>query len=92
VKQENAEIIGLEALGWLVSNEELAPLFMSATGASLDDLRTGATDSAFLGAVLDFLMQDDRWVIQCCDAIGIAYTQPQIARQLLPGGQQVNWT
>lgn len=90
--RESAEVLGLKVLGWLAGEEELLPVFLGATGASETDLRTGATDPVFLGSVLDFLMMDDAWVVRACDAIGVGYDAPMQARQVLPGGAQVNWT
>lgn len=90
--QESAEVLGLKILGWLAANEELLPVFLGASGASADDLRSGAGDMVFLGSVLDFVMMDDAWVVQACDALGLAYDSLMQARQALPGGAQVNWT
>ncbi|MEP1612315.1 MAG: DUF3572 domain-containing protein [Roseobacter sp.] len=91
-KRDIAEILGLRVLGWLAANEELLPVFLGSTGASQEDLRNGAQDPAFLGAVLDFIMMDDRWVVECCDALGVPYDSLFSTRQTLPGGDQVNWT
>lgn len=63
-----------------------------ASGAGADDLRNGATDPAFLGSVLDFVMMDDVWVVAFCDSAGLSYDAPMRARAALPGGEQVNWT
>jgi hypothetical protein len=90
--QDNAEIVALQALGWLSGNEELLPVFLGATGASEADLRDGALDPAFLGSVLDFLTMDDAWVIAFCDNTGLGYEIPLAARMALPGGAQMNWT
>jgi hypothetical protein len=84
--------VGVQALGWLAGNDELLPVFLGSTGASLDDLRAGAGDPAFLGSVLDFVMMDDAWVVAFCDAAGIAYTVPMQARAALPGGAVTHWT
>ncbi len=86
-----AETLALKALAWLVTNQELLPVFLGATGAGEDDLRERAGDPVFLGSVLDFLMLDDAWIIAFCDANEIAYEQPMFARAALPGGAQVNW-
>jgi hypothetical protein len=91
-KQESAETIGLQALGWLVGNEELLPVFLGATGASVDELAKNARQPAFLGSVLDFLVMDDAWVIEFCDSVGLPYQAPMQARAGLPGGEQMNWT
>ena len=92
MSQESAEGIGLKALGWMAGNDELLPVFLGATGASEADVRAGATDPAFLGALLDFIMMDDNWVREFCDSTGVAYDQPMYARMMLPGGDQVHWT
>ena len=92
MSQESAETVGLQALGWLAGNEDLFPVFLGATGASEADVRSGASDPAFLGGLLDFLMMDDAWVMSFCDSISMPYDRLMQARHSLPGGEQVNWT
>ncbi|MEJ6399477.1 DUF3572 domain-containing protein [Yoonia sp. 208BN28-4] len=89
---ERAEMIALQALGWLVGNDDLCPVFLGATGSSVEDLRQQAGDPAFQASVLDFLTQDDAWVVAFCDAHDIAYDQPLMARYALPGAEAVHWT
>lgn len=90
--QDKAETIALQALGWLVGNDDLRPVFMGATGIDENDLRLRAGEAEFLGSVLDFLLMDDAWVVACCDAMALPYDQLMQARAALPGGQQVHWT
>jgi len=90
--RESAEVIGLQALGWLAANDDLLPSFLGATGASEGDVRARAGDAEFLGAVFDFLMMDDAWVMEFCDSINLAYEKIMPARAALPGGDQVHWT
>ena len=90
--QESAEVIGLQAVAWMVGNEELLPVFLGATGASEADMRAGVGDPAFLGALLDFIMMDDAWVTAFCDAQGLHYDAPMRARMELLGGGEVHWT
>lgn len=92
MERNAAETVGLQALAWLAAHEELLPVFMGASGASLSDLRSGAADLAFLGSVLDFLLMDDAWIVAFCDAEGLRYEAPMRARAALPGGAEVNWT
>ena len=92
LSRDSAETLALLILGWLAANDDLLPVFQGATGASEADLRAGAADPVFLGAVLDFVMMDDAWVVQVCDAVDLRYDSLQQARQALPGGEQVNWT
>ena len=92
MKSDYAETVGLRALAWIVQNDALRDIFLGASGASTDDLRTGATDPAFLGSILEFICMDDAWVVEFCDANELDYTTPMMARQMLPGGEQVHWT
>ncbi|WP_435205630.1 DUF3572 domain-containing protein [Tateyamaria sp. 1078] len=92
MSQESAEVVGLKALEWLTSQEDVLPVFMGSTGASADDVRAGAADPAFLGAVLDFILMDDSWVQSMCDFAAIPYDRPMMARAMLPGGAAVHWT
>ncbi len=87
-----AETLALQALAWLIADEDLLGVFLGASGAGEDDLRARAQDGEFLGSVLDFLMLDDAWVMRFCDAQAIPYDRVMLARAALPGGAQVNWT
>ncbi|MEQ6248539.1 DUF3572 domain-containing protein [Sulfitobacter sp. HNIBRBA3233] len=91
-QDQGAETIALQALGWLVANDDLLPVFLGATGASEADLRSSAGSPAFLAAVLDFLLMDDAWIIACADDIAIAPERLAEARRALPGGEGVHWT
>ena len=92
VTQEYAETLALRALGWLVSDHDLLPVFMGHTGVAESDLKARATDVEFLGSVLDFLLMDDAWVVRFCDAMELPYDHLIHARAALPGGEQVHWT
>ena len=76
MKQDVAETIALAALGWLAGDDELLPVFLGATGATEADVRAGAEDPVFLGAVLDFLIMNDAWVVAFCDRQGLDYASP----------------
>ena len=89
---DRAEVIALQALGWLVNNDELCPVFLGATGGAAEDLRNRATDPDFQASVLEFITMDDAWVVAFCDDVGLGYDQPLRARYALPGAEQVNWT
>ena len=92
MSQESAETLAIEALVWLAGNEDLLPVFMGATGAKAGDLRSQAQNPTFLGAVLDFIIMDDAWVMAFCQAQNLPYDRPMQARMALPGGAQINWT
>ncbi|SDJ84960.1 DUF3572 domain-containing protein [Aliiruegeria lutimaris] len=92
MQSETAETLAILALAWLSGNDELLPVFLGATGASLDDMKTRAEDADFLGSVLDFIMMDDAWVMAFCESQGLRYDEPMAARQALPGGASPDWT
>ena len=89
---EEAETYALKATNWLVSNQELLDLFMGSTGVSENTIKSDIQNTVFLVAVLDFLLLDDKWVIEACDAMELQPELMQTARLFLPGGDQVNWT
>jgi hypothetical protein len=89
---ELAQTIALQALAWLVGNDDLCPVFLGATGSSVDDLRDQAMDPAFQASVLEFLTNDDAWVMAFCDTVELAYDQPLMARYAIPGAEAVHWT
>ena len=62
LSRDSAELLAIEALSWLVGNDELLPVFLGSTGAGEADIRTRAKDPEFLASVLDFLLLDDAWI------------------------------
>lgn len=92
MKVEAAETVALQALGWLAGQEELFGQFLAATGATAASVAEAAGRPEFLGAVMDFLLMDDAWVVGFCDAAGLSYGVPMQARMALPGGQMTHWT
>lgn len=92
MQQNSAEQIALRALAWLAGNDDLLPVFLGASGASLADLKAQAADPEFQASVLDFLLMDDAWVIACCDALSLPYESLGRARVTLPGGVLPDWT
>ena len=92
LSQDSAELLAIEALSWLVGNDELLPVFLGSSGAGEADLRARARDPEFLGSGLDFLLMDDAWISAFCDSADYSYDFPLRARAALPGGAQINWT
>ncbi|MCH2327914.1 MAG: DUF3572 domain-containing protein [Rhodobacterales bacterium] len=89
---EEAEIYALKATDWLISNQDLVEAFMASTGVSEITIKSEFHDGIFLAAVLDFLLLDDNWVIAACQAMELEPEAMSVVRQLLPGGEKVNWT
>ena len=90
--KEIAETRALEVLTWVLSEGDLIQVFMGATGASQNDLRSNTLSHEFLISILDFVLMDDRWVISCGKFLNIDPSQVQLIRMSLDGGQEVNWT
>ncbi len=90
--RDSAEVLAIEALSWLAGQEDLIGVFLGSTGASVTDLRERARDPEFLASVLDFLLMDDAWITEFCDAADYKPDFPMRARAALPGGAQQNWT
>lgn len=92
MNQELAETRALAVLGWIAGQDEIFPAFLGATGTSESDLRRRAGDPEFLAAVLDFVLMDDAWVIDCAAALGCPPEQMLHIRAALPGGDLPQWT
>lgn len=91
-QREAAETVALKALGWIAGHENLLDVFMGATGAGRDDLRSGAQDPDFLASLLDFILMDDAWIMEFSAAAHVSPEAVVAARAALPGGTQTHWT
>jgi hypothetical protein len=87
-----AEAVALQALGWIVGEEERALRFLDATGCRPSDLRARAGDAEFLAAVLDFLLGDEAMVLAFAAETGLPPARAAQARAGLPGGALPHWT
>ncbi len=92
MQQEIAETGAVRVLGWLAGQEDLMPVFLGATGTTLEDVRARAGDPDFLASVLDFVLMDDSWVLDCAASLGRAPEELAAIRRALPGGSLPNWT
>ena len=79
MNKEIAETRALEVLTWVLAEDDLIQVFMDATGASQDDLRSNTSNH-------------DSWVISCSKFMNIDPSQIQVIKMSLDGGQEVNWT
>lgn len=91
MKTEQAELIGLQALGHVAGDEDLLAQFLNLTGFTTGELHARAQDSEVLGGVLDFLLMSDERVLSFAEEAGIAPTLVATARRALPGGEEPNW-
>tara|TARA_B100001939_G_scaffold172262_1_gene148453 strand:+ start:1251 stop:1484 length:234 start_codon:yes stop_codon:yes gene_type:complete len=55
-------------------------------------LKADIEDPSLLVSVLDFILMEDQWVIDFCDAVGFDPHKLQAVRSALPGGETLHWT
>lgn len=91
-RQESAQTLGLQALGWLAEDEGRLGAFMASGGLDPDSLRAQAADPMLHAAVLDFLLADEAMLLQFCAEAGVNPGYPMQARAELPGGDVPFWT
>ena len=89
---EAAQVVAIQALGWLVGNNELLPVFMESTGINAEDLKASLEDTSLLVSLMDFILMEDQWVLDFCDVSGFDPHKLQSVRHALPGGEMVHWT
>jgi hypothetical protein len=63
----NAEALGLQALGWAVSDGDRAARLLALTGLSPEDLRDRLGEPALLAAVLGFLEAHEPDLVACAE-------------------------
>ena len=64
---ENAEILALDALGWLAGDETALQRFLDQTGIDAPSLRAGAGTPEMAGAVFDFLLGHEELLLRFCE-------------------------
>ncbi len=92
MNEEMAETVALQALGWLVADQELLDVFLGSTGASVEDLRANAGSRETALAVLDFLVMNDEWVESVSRAQNWGNDTVLTARAVLLGEAGMQWT
>lgn len=91
LKNEQAEILAIQALSWLAADDEILGQFLTVSGAAPGDLRARAQEPEFLGFVLDFILRDDETILGFCAVVNTKPETVQRARVALGGGLP-NWT
>ncbi len=69
--KEDASIIAIQALGWVLADDARASRLLGLTGLDPDDMRARVTDPSLLDAVIGFLEAHEPDLIACADALGI---------------------
>jgi hypothetical protein len=81
--REVAEIVAVQALGFIASEPERLGLFLAETGIGPETLRTAAADPQFLASVLDFVLRDDATVKAFASVSQLHPTNIAAAREVL---------
>ena len=68
---ERAEILALEALAWLAGQPDAVAKFLTISGLDASDLRRAVGDSDLQGSVLDFLLADDKLLLDFCESASL---------------------
>ena len=66
--------------------------FIAITGVTPIDFRKNATETEFLGSILDFILSKDMYTLEFCASHDYEQQSISIARQFLPGSHLPNWT
>jgi len=69
---QDADIIALQALGWVLQDQDRAERLLALTGLDPRELRSGLEDPTMLASLLGFLANHEPDLIACAEAIGIA--------------------
>lgn len=70
--EEGAEILALQALGWLAGDETRLERFLALSGLDGATLRAEAGNRDTLRAVMDFLLADEELLLDFCEIAQIA--------------------
>jgi len=82
---ENAEILALQGLGWLASDEDGLQRFLNLSGLDAAALRFQAGTLEMNVAVLDFLLAQEDLLLRFCEAQAIPAREVHLARHRLGG-------
>jgi hypothetical protein len=67
----DAESLALQALVWILSDQDRAERLIAVTGLDPDDLRARAGEPAVLSAVLGFLENYEPDLIACAESLSV---------------------
>lgn len=83
--REQAEVLALRILGFIAQDTARLERLLALTGLAADDLRARTGDPAFLGGVIDFLLEDEALLLEFTRVAEVPPEAPYAARRKLPG-------
>ncbi|MGA8495157.1 MAG: DUF3572 family protein [Xanthobacteraceae bacterium] len=85
--REAAEMLAIQALGFIAAEPERLDAFLAATGLTLERLRESATEPDFLAGVLEHMLADESLLLAFAASAAIDPAAVARARNALGG----NW-
>lgn len=83
---DRAGAVAIEALGFIASDPELLPRFLSITGIEPQVIRRAAAEPGFLAGVLNFILAHEPTLLSFAEQSGITPASVQEALRALPQG------
>ena len=86
MNKEKAETIALQALSFIVRDNDLLERFLTNSGLTPDELKQRVHEPDLLGGILDEILSDDKDLLSFCN---LSFLKPEtiiLARRALPGG------
>jgi uncharacterized protein DUF3572 len=68
---DSAQSLAVSALTFIAADPDRLNRFLGITGLGPDNLRTAAADPAFLGSVLDYLVADEKLLVEFAADAGL---------------------
>ena len=83
-RTEQAEILALQMMQFLLGDEDRAAGFLGVTGCSPEDLRQRINELDFLGGVIDYMLGREDLLTEFCVQQAVEPTLPMRLRDALP--------
>ncbi|MEX1147548.1 MAG: DUF3572 domain-containing protein [Sphingomonadales bacterium] len=87
IRHEWAQSVALQAVAFIVADEEARGGLLRMTGISPADLRHGLEDPGILGGVLGFLLANEQRLLTFCKQAALPPESPARALRQLTGGE-----
>jgi hypothetical protein len=85
ITHERAEVLALEALAWLAGQADGIAQFLTMSGLAASDLRQAVNDRNLQGAALEFLLANEKLLLDFCDSASVKPPTVHLAHHLLEG-------
>ncbi|MEZ5757269.1 MAG: DUF3572 family protein [Emcibacteraceae bacterium] len=87
--KDRAEIIAINCLSFIAADEKYLAGYLNLTGTDIYQLKKNTENPdempSILGSVLDYLMQNEKYLLEFSEVYEVDPTDIQKARRLFPG-------